>query len=299
MRLIGYIESEHTAKRFAEFLSAQGIENQLEHEKGRGWAIWVHAEEQIERAKQLMDEFKSNPHDARFAPHARVAETISPNATSTRAKGARKIFTRRELFGSIFGLGFGPLTLGLIIASVVVFVISDFGRRPVENTPSLFITHVQRSGFDILYRPGLVEVRHGQIWRLVTPIFIHLDFLHIFFNLFWLQDLGGMIEGRLGTLRLARLVFVIAALSNVAEFLWSGPYFGGMSGVVYGLIGYIWMKGKFDPASGVVLHPWIVGMAGIWFLLCMAGVVHAANAAHTVGLVAGTIWGYISGKLHK
>lgn len=297
MRLIGYIESEQAAKKFSGYLSTQGIENQIEHEKGAGWAIWVHAEDQLERARSALVDFKSNPTGAQFELGNRIAETIT--SAVARAKNRPKIFTRRDLFGSMAGFGFGPLTLGLVIASVAVFVLSDFGRRPLENVPGLFITHVQRSGFDILYRAGLVEIRHGQLWRLVTPIFIHFDFLHIFFNLFWLQDLGGMIEARLGTLRVARLVFVIAALSNVAEFLLSGPYFGGMSGVVYGLLGYIWMKSRFDPASGVVLHSWTVAMAGIWFLLCLAGVVRAANAAHTVGLVVGTTWGYISARLGK
>jgi len=299
MRLIGYIESEQAAKRFSGFLSTQGIENQIEHEKGAGWGIWVHAEDQLERARRALADFKSNPSGAQFEPGNRVVQTTALQDGQARAKNRPKIFTRHDLFGSMAGLGFGPLTLSLIIASIAVFVLSDFGRRPLENVPGLFITHVQRSGFDILYRAGLVEIRHGQLWRLVTPIFIHFDFLHIFFNLFWLQDLGGMIEARLGTVRLGRLVFVIAALSNVAEFLWSGPYFGGMSGVVYGLLAYIWMKSRLDPASGIVLHPWTVGMAGIWFLLCLAGVVRAANAAHTVGLVVGTAWGYISGRLGK
>ena len=45
------------------------------------------------------------------------------------------------------------------------------------------------------------------------------------------------------------LVLVIAALSNLGQYFVSGPNFCGISGVVYGLFGYIWMKGRFDPAS--------------------------------------------------
>ena len=61
-------------------------------------------------------------------------------------------------------------------------------------------------------------------------------------------------EARQGTWRLASLVVVIAALSNLGQYYVSGPNFFGISGVVYGLFGYIWMKGKFDPASGLFVN---------------------------------------------
>ena len=84
----------------------------------------------------------------------------------------------------------------------------------------------------------------------------------------WLRDLGSMIEERQSTRRLALLVFTISAASNLAQYLVSGPRFGGMSGVVYGLLGYIWIRGKFDPSSGLFLHPTTVQMMLIWFVLC-------------------------------
>jgi GlpG protein len=74
-----------------------------------------------------------------------------------------------------------------------------------------------------------------------------------------------------------------------------GPFFGGMSGVVYGLVGYVWMKGKYDPAAGLFLHPWTVIMVILWFFVCLTGYVGTiANAAHAAGLVLGVAWGYLS-----
>ena len=72
----------------------------------------------------------------------------------------------------------------------------------------------------------------------------------------------------------------------------------GMSGVVYGLLGYAWMKGRFDPGSGLLLHPQTVAMMLIWFFLCLTGLMgNIANTAHAVGLVLGIAWGYASSQM--
>jgi GlpG protein len=150
----------------------------------------------------------------------------------------------------------------------------------------------------------LPEVRHGEIWRLFTPIFVHMSVAHILFNMLWLQDLGSMIEGRQGTLTLALLVLVSAGVSNFAQYYVSGPFFGGMSGVVYALLGYVWIRGKFDPGSGVFLHPSTVMMMLAWFVLCYTPLLtpfvgHVANSAHAAGLVVGMAWGFLSSLPHR
>jgi GlpG protein len=114
----------------------------------------------------------------------------------------------------------------------------------------------------------------------------------------WMLDLGTMIERRQSSRMLLALVLVIAALSNFGQYLVGGPGFGGMSGVVYGLIGYIWLRGKFDPASGLFLHSSTVTMAVIWFVLCLVHVIPGvANTAHSVGFGVGIAWGYISATI--
>ena len=100
--------------------------------------------------------------------------------------------------------------------------------------------------------------------------------------------------------RLALLVVVIGVCSNLAQYYYSGPVFGGMSGVVYGLLGYIWIRGKFDPGSGLYLHPQTVIMMLIWFVACFTPLVpHVANTVHAVGLVIGIVWGYLSSLRYR
>jgi GlpG protein len=118
-----------------------------------------------------------------------------------------------------------------------------------------------------------------------------MGFIHILFNMLWLYDLGGMIERRLGTLQLLLMVTAIGVASNLAQYFVSGPRFGGMSGVVYGLLGYIWIRGKLDPGSGFFLHPTIAMMMLIWLLFGYTGALNMANTVHTVGLITGLAWG--------
>jgi GlpG protein len=70
-----------------------------------------------------------------------------------------------------------------------------------------------------------------------------------------------------------------------------------MSGVVYGLFGYIWMKGKFDPGDGLMLHSTTIMVMLFWFVFCFFGSLNIANGAHAGGLAVGTLWGYLSSKL--
>jgi GlpG protein len=107
-----------------------------------------------------------------------------------------------------------------------------------------------------------------------------------------------MIEARKGSWLLLILVLAIAAVSNVAQYIVGGPAFGGMSGVVYGLLGYVWMQGKFRPSSGLALHTQTVTMMIIWFFLCLSGMMGPiANTAHAVGAVVGIAWGFLTARL--
>jgi GlpG protein len=183
----------------------------------------------------------------------------------------------------------GPLTAVLIAISVGVAFYSRLGanERALEF---LFLTNYHRAPGELP-----VEISQGEVWRLITPIFIHFGYIHLLFNLLWLKDLGTVIEKGISSRFLFTFVLVIGISSNVAQFLYSGPFFGGMSGVVYGLLGYVWMKSIFDPGSGFYLDKQTVIMMLGWFALCSLDVIkHVANAAHAAGLGLGVIWGYFA-----
>ncbi len=175
------------------------------------------------------------------------------------------------------------VTVVLIAVSVAVSLLSGF-----HLVPSLMISTDR----------GLGQIMSGQVWRLVTPMFIHLGVLHILFNMMWLWDLGRLIELLKGPVFLGALVLVTGMASNLAQFLVTGnPAFGGMSGVVYALLGYVWMQGKFNPRFGFELHQSTVIMMLVWYVLCWTGLLGPiANWAHTAGLLLGVAWGYIDAQ---
>jgi GlpG protein len=300
MRVIGHLEHESEARTFADYLYVQGIENQLEFQKGEGWAIWIRDEDKLTAATGLLGVFRENPKDPRYQQGAKSAQLRAEEEKNQEAY-RKKLRGRRHLFKPLRGYGFGAFTFVLIAACVVVFFLSHFATD-FEPIHSLLIS--ERMGGNRAFDSMLIEVRHGQVWRLFTPVLIHMTFAHILFNMLWLRDLGSMIEDRQGTAQFAALAIVLAGVSNFAQYVVSGPGFGGMSGVVYGLLGYIWIRGKTDPGSGLFLHPSTVLMMLAWFVLCYTPLLtqvvgHVANTAHAAGLILGMAWGFLSGLGHR
>jgi len=115
--------------------------------------------------------------------------------------------------------------------------------------------------------------------------------IHILFNMMWLWDLGGLIEKRQSAQFLLFFVLSIGMMSNFIQYLSAGPAFGGMSGVVYGLLGYIWIRSR-KVNSGYSIPTSVVMFMLAWLVLGFTGIIGAiGNAAHTSGLILGMAYG--------
>jgi GlpG protein len=295
MRMIGQLQDEDQARRFGRFLYGRGINNQVDESRtGGGWEIWVHDETRLDEALSHLQQFTQNPNDPIFTETTQVAvERRQRQEAQEAPKRARVIDARAAFYHR--PIPYGILTVILIGISVIVFLLTKAGDD-LRSAYPLFITTYLTNDRIVLWQ-SLPEVFHGQIWRLFTPMFVHFGLMHIFFNMWWLRDLGNIIEARRGKVQFLALVFVIAGISNVAQYVVGGPMFGGMSGVVYGLLCYMWMQGKFNPASDLSLNPQIVTFMIIWFFLCLFGIIpHVANTAHAAGAVVGAAWGYLGAR---
>ena len=136
----------------------------------------------------------------------------------------------------------------------------------------------------------------GQYWRLLTPAFLHFGIFHIAFNGLWLWELGRRVERLNGSFQALVMFLLVAVGSNIAQYWWSGPsLFGGLSGVVYGLLGYLWIRHLIDGHPLTKLPTGVIGFMLIWLLVCMSGIVDlfmsggVANAAHAGGLLIGMV----------
>ena len=178
-----------------------------------------------------------------------------------------------------------PITLLLIAVSGFVAIISRLGESS-DVVPMLMISQYSHN--------GLGDVMAGQVWRLITPIFIHFGLMHLIFNMMWVWDLGRLIEEKKGALFYLCFIIVVGATSNLAQYLMTDyALFGGMSGVVYGLFAYVWIRGRVDRSFAAGLHKTTVNMMLIWFVLCWSGLLgNIANWAHTIGLLAGAVWAF-------
>ena len=295
MRSIGTIQDEVLAARLSDYLFSLSIESDVEAVGDDGWAVWVRDEDELERAGEEYRGFLASPDAAIYMEAGSHAEERRHQARRDEAAHNKRLHDRNRSFSGSM-LGHAPLTMVLMSISVFVAIISSLGKN-TEILQGLFIAEYSIEGGFVVFNRSLSEITSGQVWRIITPIFIHFGLMHIVFNMLWLKDLGMMIERALGLWKLLLLVLVSAALSNLAQFSVAGPSFGGMSGVVYALLAFCWIRGRLDLTSGLFVRRETVLVMGIWFFLCLFGVMgNIANTVHTVGMGVGGLWGYVSAR---
>lgn len=155
--------------------------------------------------------------------------------------------------------------------------------------------------------PIFQELKKGQLYRLLTPVFLHGSVLHILFNLIWIFTLMKQVEQRLGIFKTLMLSSIIAAISNTVQYLVSGPFFLGASGVVIGLACFIFAREKKAPWEGYTLSKMLVFFILAYVILLVALSIGVfvfnlsstkdftfgiANTAHVIGGLTGFILGY-------
>jgi len=193
-----------------------------------------------------------------------------------------------------------PVTAATAILCMAVFLVLLLGD-PLGLLPAL-----NYLPFEVVHGEPVFRSMGAQYWRLVTPALLHFGWLHIVFNLLWLWELGSRTERVVGSGNYLGILLVIAAVSNFCQHLASGAVlFGGMSGVVYGLLGFSAVAPHVQPAWPIrPPTPVLLFMLG-WLMVCMSGLVEAvgfgaiANAAHLAGLVCGALLGLLFAGLSR
>ncbi|PCI78432.1 hypothetical protein COB21_00960 [Candidatus Aerophobetes bacterium] len=157
--------------------------------------------------------------------------------------------------------------------------------------------------------PMFYKIRQGQVYRLISPCFMHGGLLHILFNMLWLAMLGSQIEKRIKIWKYLLLSLILGIISNTAQYLVSGPFFLGYSGIICGLAGFILSRQMVAPWEGYPISRSTFIFLGAYIVLMMvmslisffltkfqvtAFSINIANTAHISGACLGLILGRFS-----
>ncbi|WP_375666517.1 rhomboid family intramembrane serine protease [Stutzerimonas kunmingensis] len=214
---------------------------------------------------------------------------------------------RRRGGGFVAALRASPLTAAILVITLVVAAITLLGENFATIRWLNFVDF--RVDGEYAYFASLEQtLATGQWWRLITPIFVHFGILHLAMNSMWFWELGRRIEALQRAWMLLALTLLFGLVSNFAQYLFGGPgIFGGLSGVLYGLLGHCWLYQKLAPNEAYRLPPGVVVLMLVWLVICLTGIIEVlsfgalaiANAAHVGGLVAGCVTGVIGGTLAR
>jgi membrane associated rhomboid family serine protease len=171
-----------------------------------------------------------------------------------------------------------PVTIAVIVIAIVVTVL-DWSKVEAAR----------------LFVADLGPIWDGQIWRLFTSVFPHGDILHLVFNLFWIWRFGRTLDRWLGYWRFALLLMPLAAGPMAAELLLMGKPPIGLSGVVYGLFGFLFALRNDEEFAAEQVTPGVIQTMVIWFFVAIAltyfKLMNVANVAHCAGALLGWLFG--------
>jgi len=268
---VKYFPLDQDLRELSQYLRARGLPHRITEEQGQQ-CLWVNDEAVVPALQEFLMQYSQGAVDLGAAP--------APAATAWAPPS----------------LGQQALQVPVVL---VLIALSALGAFLVESRSEfiLWLTFMDFSPNRVI--PLGDSLAAGEIWRLLTPIFLHFGIFHVLFNSLWMWDLGRRLEYLMGGWGFLLFVVITGIASNLAQFMWSGaPNFGGMSGVVYALVGFIAVRQRIAPHPLINVPFALIGFMLVWLVLCMTGVVDyfisgsVANAAHLGGLIAGAVYAF-------
>lgn len=304
MRCLGEIDGRENAERLVAHLLVNDISTHIESADGDSWEIWVREEDKLRQAVDELKLFQQDPHNARYdgvlakAKQRLEKDQAKQTEIKKNIREVKMVVRPGMMSGRI-----PPLTLTLLVLCVVLGLLSNFGTPGPNSSWGRQILK-QLKFVDLQESEGdpAANLKKGEVWRAVTPIFLHGSPMHLGMNMLGLVIFGRVIERLLGTPRYAVMILALAIVPNLLqglmpESLGGNPNFVGISGVIYGLVGYVWVRSQLNPSFGISIPmPFLVLMIGS-IVIGLSGAIEAwrfADLCHLGGLVLGAAMGYFS-----
>lgn len=273
------VELKLDLSMLVKLLRQQNVAHRISEEQGRQ-VIWVLDRDAIAPVQDVIDGL--------------VAGTIKIEQQSS---GQPSVPRGNPILSSLMSFS---ATASLLVLSIIGFLVVEL--RWYQGFNGLIF--LQPQGNQLLTLGETMS--NGQLWRLFTPAFLHFGIFHIVFNSLWLWDLGRRLEVLMGGRIYLLSVIFMAVIANLGQYLLTGgASFGGMSGVIYGFVGYICVRQRFAPHPLLNVPRGVIIFMLFWLVVCMTGVLEqlfsigVANGAHLGGLFAGLLLGVVASAWQK
>ncbi|EEY39923.1 rhomboid family intramembrane serine protease GlpG [Vibrio mimicus] len=275
MQLLTTLNNPRAAQAFIDYMAAHQIDIQMMPDASGQFSLWVLHDQHVDVAQAELQAFLQNPYDRKYqAASWDVADQKRPQFH----------YASPNLL-SLIKAKAGAFTLFIMALCIAIFALQTFGAGDAI--------------FNALHFPAQAS-QQWQIWRWVSHALLHFSVMHIAFNLLWWWQFGGDLEQRLGSLKLIKLFIVSAIISGAGQYWVEGANFGGLSGVVYALAGYLWVLGQRAPQLGLSIPRSLMGFMLIWLILGFVQPFMAiANTAHLAGLISGVILAWMDTKRNQ
>jgi rhomboid protease GluP len=171
----------------------------------------------------------------------------------------------------------GPILTWIVCAAcVAIFFEVSQGKSQISDT---------------LFYLTSAGIRSGNYWGLITSVFTHVQLWHLFFNVYWLWILGGLLEPAIGRLNWIGFFLIAAIVSSGAQFAMSGSTGIGASGVVYAMFGFMWIGRERYPSFQRIVTKQNIRLFLGWLIFCIIAtrmnIFRVGNTAHVAGLLFG------------
>ncbi len=268
-------------QHFSATLLQQGLDHRINEESGQQ-VIWAHSETEAELIRRAL------------LAWSQQGDKQLPQTDNLQGRGFDPALILLRVINAFRA---SPITLLLVLVCAAVAIISSLGSQ-LHTVSGFFYPRLPTESVFAL----LAAIDSPAIFiRTLTPMFLHFGELHLIFNMLWLWYFGKQLEALQGKWLFGLLVVATAFVSNTTQYL-AIAYnnFGGMSGVVYGLVGYTWIVHTFMPRSGLLLNNsmFVFFVVALVLMEILASSL-IATAAHASGLVSGIAIGLLVVAIYR
>ncbi len=290
MRLLRDVAEEQLAIALSDALGDHGIESQVQR-TDRGFMLWVVDEQDLGDARELITRWIDQGDRPSFDAAAERGRNEREQRARLLERRLRKATLAQRRAQARAKLRPPVLTWGLMILSVAVAILTDLGHKREAVEKLLFASPSSTATSELSLfgqRITLLALPLHEPYRFLSHVLVHFDPLELLFQLIMLRELGRVIEGVHGARVFAAFVVLCAVVAGTAQYeLGMSPEFSGMSGVVFGLLGLVWVRGQFDKQARYALTRGTVQFMLVWLALGFVNAFKIAKWAPLFGLITG------------